>query len=423
MTSLKLHWQILIAMAIGIVIGGLFQYSGTDLSQSNAYAIITSLGTIFVRLLKMIIVPLIFTSIITGVAGIGDGSKLGRLGVKTLLYYITTSLFAIVIGLTLTNLIQPGVGVNLPTADSFDASKLNTPGSPAEILIRMIPLNPISAAAKGDMLGLIFFAIFLGAAITQLKGNHKSQLTSFFESLFQAIMRMTEIIIKFAPIGVLGLITKTVATSGFEMFAAVGIYMLTIATGLSIHILVVLPFIFFLLTRINPIIHFKAMASAMATAFSTSSSSATLPVTMRCVRENAGVSNETSSFVLPMGATVNMDGTALYVGIVSVFAAQAFDIPLSLTDYLLIAGSTTLVSVGTAAVPGASIFLMSAVMDTIGMAPEQIGLVIGFIFAIDRPLDMLRTSVNVAGDLSVSTAVANWEGEFDREIFDRKLKV
>ena len=160
MFNFKLHWQILIAMAIGIVIGVIFQYSGTDLSQSNTYAFITALGTIFVRLLKMIIVPLIFTSIITGVSGIGDGSKLGRLGFKTLLYYITTSLFAIVIGLTLTNLIQPGVGVNLPTADSFDASKLNTPGSPAEILIRMIPLNPISAAAKGDMLGLIFSLSF-----------------------------------------------------------------------------------------------------------------------------------------------------------------------------------------------------------------------------------------------------------------------
>jgi Na+/H+-dicarboxylate symporter len=411
MTSLKLHWQILIAMTLGIIIGGLFQFSGTDISESNIYAFITSLGTIFVRLLKMIIVPLIFTSIITGVSGIGDGSKLGILGIKTLLYYLTTILFAIVIGLTLTNLIQPGVGVNLPNTESFDASKLNTPGSPAEILIRMIPLNPISAAAKGDMLGLIFFAIFLGAAITQLKGEYKSQLTSFFESLFQAIMRMTEIIIKFAPLGVLGLITKTVSTSGFEMFAAVGIYMLTIATGLSIHILVVLPLIFFLLTRINPIIHFKAMASAMATAFSTSSSSATLPVTMRCVRENAGVSNETSSFVLPMGATVNMDGTALYECAGVIFISQVLGVDLSMTQQFTIVITALLASIGAAGIPSAGLVMIFIVTQAVGFNDADVAIIIGTMLAVDRPLDMFRTMVNITSDSIGAAVIAHSEGE------------
>ena len=228
MTKLKLHWQILIAMIIGVVVGYLFQHN----SQSMAYSIITSMGTIFVRLLKMIIVPLIFTSIITGVSSITDSGRLGRLGVKTLLYYLTTSLFAILVGLTLTNLIQPGVGVELNQTSSFDASTLKTPGSPAEIIIRMIPLNPVSAAASGDMLGLIFFAIFLGIAITQIDKQYRTTLTTFFEAFFQAIMKVTEIIIKFAPIGVLGLITKTVANSGLDMFAAVGMYMMTIAMGI-----------------------------------------------------------------------------------------------------------------------------------------------------------------------------------------------
>ena len=404
MTSLKLHWQILIAMTIGILVGTIFQYTNTNLSENYLYSFIVSLGTIFVRLLKMIIVPLIFTSIITGVSSIGNGNKLGRLGVKTLVYYITTSLFAIIIGLTLTNVIQPGVGVNLPQSDTFDVSKLNTPGSPAEILIRMIPLNPISAASSGDMLGLIFFAIFLGASITQLKKDHQSHLKSLFESLFQAIMRMTEIIIKLAPIGVMGLITKTVATSGLEMFAAVGIYMLTIAAGLSIHLIFILPLIFFVTTKINPILHFKAIASAMATAFSTSSSSATLPVTMKCIREKAGVSNETSSFVLPMGATVNMDGTALYECAGVIFISQVLGVDLSLTQQFTIIITALLASIGAAGIPSAGLVMIFIVTQAVGFNDSDVAIIIGTMLAVDRPLDMLRTMVNITSD-SVGAAI------------------
>ncbi|MBC8455963.1 cation:dicarboxylase symporter family transporter, partial [bacterium] len=229
--KLKLHWQILIAMAIGVFVGLMFQnavFGGTD---GWFYHLIISLGTIFVRLLKMVIVPLIFTSIVSGVSGIGDGKSLGRLGAKTFFYYLTTSLFAIIVGLTLTNLLHPGVGVELGATSTFDSSQLQKPGSPAEILIRMIPLNPIKAMSSGDMLGVIFFAIFLGVAITKIKSAHRDFVRNIFSSLFEAIMKLTEIVIKFAPLGVLGLITKAVATSGFDLFAAVGKYMLTIATG------------------------------------------------------------------------------------------------------------------------------------------------------------------------------------------------
>ena len=312
MQKLKLHWQILIAMVLGIGIGVIFQNTFHGTPEGTIYSLITSLGVIFVRLLKMVIVPLIFTSIVTGVSGIGGGKSLGRIGTKTFLYYLTTSLFAIIIGLTLTNLIQPGNGVNLGMQESFDHSKLQTPGSPADILIRMIPLNPFNAAASGDMLGIIFFAIFLGIGITRIDSKHSEVLRSFFNSAFEVMMNITQIVIKLAPLGVLGLITKAVATSGFGLFAAVGKYMLTIAGGLSIHFFIVLPLLFYLFTGVNPRKHFSAMASALATAFSTSSSNATLPVTMRCVEKNAGVSNKVSSFVLPMGATINMDGTALY---------------------------------------------------------------------------------------------------------------
>ncbi|MBT7619018.1 MAG: dicarboxylate/amino acid:cation symporter, partial [Calditrichaeota bacterium] len=334
--KLKLHWQILIAMAIGVIFGVVFQNVYDGAPTGWFFTMITSLGTIFVRLLKMVIVPLIFSSIVMGVSGIGDGKSLGRLGGKTFLYYLTTSLFAILIGLMLTNVIKPGVGVPAPENSTFDPSAIQTPGSPAGILIRMIPLNPVTAASTGDMLGIIFFAIFLGAVITKIKPEHKKTLRDVIGAFFAAIMKITELVIKLAPLGVLGLITKAVATSGFDLFAAVGIYMATIATGLSIHLLVVLPLIFFVVTRINPVHHYRAMASAMATAFSTSSSNATLPVTMRCVEENVGVSNKVSSFVLPMGATINMDGTALYECAGVIFISQVLGIDLTMSQQFII---------------------------------------------------------------------------------------
>ncbi len=283
MHRLKLHTQILIAMSVGIVFGLIYQYTDNGSPDGIFYQLITSLGVIFVRLLKMIIVPLIFTSIVSGVSGIGGGKSLGRVGMKTFFYYLLTSLFAILIGLTLTNVLQPGVGVNLGNQGSFDYLTLQKPGSPTDILIRMIPLNPFHAASSGDMLGIIFFAIFLGVGLTRIDNKHSDFLRNFFMASFELMMNITGIIIRFAPLGVLGLITKVIATSGFGLFAAVGKYMLTIAGGLTIHIFIVLPLIFYLLTGIHPKRHYRAMRTALATAFSTSSSNATLPITMRCV--------------------------------------------------------------------------------------------------------------------------------------------
>ena len=283
MFKLKLHWQILIAMGIGTLLGLLYQNTSGTHPEGTLYYLITSLGVIFVRLLKMVIVPLIFTSIVTGVSGIGAGKSLGRIGLKTFLYYLTTSLFAIVIGLSLTNLLQPGIGVDLGVQKSFDHSSLQKPGSPADILIRMIPLNPFQATSSGDMLGIIFFAIFLGVGLTRIDTKHSTFLRNFFTAVFEVMMNITQIVIKCAPLGVLGLITKTVSISSMGLFTAVGKYMFTIAAGLSIHILIFLPLLFYVLTGINPRKHFSAMISALATAFATSSSNATLPVTMRCV--------------------------------------------------------------------------------------------------------------------------------------------
>ena len=378
--------------------------------DNKVFSFIESLGVIFVRLLKMIIIPLIFTSIITGVSGISNGKKLGRLGIKTIGYYVLTSMCAIIIGLTLTNLIQPGKGMPMGSG-SYDHSKIQTDRSVGDILIDMIPTNPIAAMAEGDMLSIIFFAIFLGVVITQLPNNYRDKLRSLFMALFEGVMIMTKFIIMLAPIGVFGLITKTVATSGFEMFSRLGFYMFTIFAGLSIHILIVLPLIFFLLTRINPIYHFKAMASAMATAFSTSSSSATLPVTMKCVKENAKISDETSSFVLPMGATVNMDGTALYECAGVIFIAQVLGVDLSVAEQFTVVIVALLASIGAAGVPSAGLVMIFIVTQAVGFENDQVAVIIGSMLAVDRPLDMLRTMVNIFSDSVGAAVIAKSEGE------------
>ena len=248
--KLKLHWQIFIAMALGGLFATLFK---------DQVPMVAPLGDIFMRLLKMVIVPLILSSIITGVAGIGDSRSLGRLGGKTFLYYITTSFLAIAVGLTLTNVIQPGVGMEVAQEVTISPDDLENPGSVADILMRIIPLNPVAAAAEGDILGIIFFAIIFGFAITRLPEKHSKTLQAFFQAVFEAMMALTQAIIRLAPIGVFGLISQAVASMGFGLFQAVGKYMLTILLGLSIHFLIVLPIIFYLFTRRNPLDHYRAI--------------------------------------------------------------------------------------------------------------------------------------------------------------------
>ncbi|SVD60018.1 uncharacterized protein METZ01_LOCUS412872, partial [marine metagenome] len=272
---------------------------------------------------------------------------------------------------------------------------LQKPGSPTDILIRMIPLNPFYAASSGDMLGIIFFAIFLGVGLTRIDTKHSDLLRNFFTSSFEVMMNITGIIIRFAPLGVLGLITKVVAISGIGVFAAVGKYMLTIAGGLTIHILIVLPLLFYLLTGIHPIKHYRAMRTALATAFATSSSNATLPVTMRCIEENAGVSNKVSSFVLPMGATINMDGTALYECAGVLFISQVLGIDLSIASQFTIVITALLASIGAAGIPSAGLVMIFIVTQAVGFQDADVAIIIGTMLAVDRPLDMMRTMVNI----------------------------
>jgi Na+/H+-dicarboxylate symporter len=404
MNKLKLHWRVLIAMALGTIFALIFK-------ENSLF--VAPLGTIFMRLLKMIIVPLILFSITTGVASLGDSKTLGRMGAKTFAYYFATSIFAILAGLILTNIIQPGVGVEFSgSVQSFDQSSLQKPSSLGEIIIRMIPLNPIAAMADGDILGVIFWSIVFGFAITRLSGRPQEMLTHFFDYGFQAMMKLTHGIIALLPIGVFGLITKAVATSGFDLFKAVGLYMITILTGLLIHWMITLPIIFYLFTRLNPIKHFRAMAPAFMTAFSTSSSGATLPVTMDCVENEVGVSNKTTSFVLPLGATINMDGTALYECAGVLFIAQAIGFDLNLAQQFVIVLTAFLASVGAAAIPSAGLVMIFVVLDAVGISDHpDVAVIVGTMLAVDRPLDMLRTMVNVTSDSIGAVVIAKSEGE------------
>jgi Na+/H+-dicarboxylate symporter len=408
--KIALWKRILGALVIGVIVGMLWGPGSESLSW---------MGDIFMRLIRMVVVPLVFVTLISGVVSMGDPSKLGSLGAKTLAIYMATTLAAITIGLTLAVILQPGAGVD------FTGS---VPGQIQETiplsqrLIEIIPVNPIAALAEGNILAVIFFALMVGVSLLTI-GEKGKPVADVMHASSDMMIKITHWIMEVAPFGVFALIATVAGTQGVAALLDVLTLALAVLIACIVHLVVVHGIIIMKLTLgLSPVMFFRGARDAMLVAFSTSSSSATLPVTLSVAEENLGIKPVVASTVLPLGSTINMDGTALYVGIVSVFAAQAFGIELSFADYVVMAGATTLVSVGTAAVPGASIFLMAAVMGTIDMTPEQIAIVIGFIIPFDRPLDMLRTVVNIGGDLSVATAVANWEDEFDKEIFDRPVK-
>ncbi|MDB9950131.1 dicarboxylate/amino acid:cation symporter [Gammaproteobacteria bacterium] len=406
--AIALWKRILLALVLGVIAGMIWGPGAASISW---------LGDLFVRLIRMVVVPLVFVTLVSGVVAMGDPAKLGSLGAKTLAIYMVTTLAAIVIGLILAAALQPGVGVDLSAA-APTAVQEAIPLS--ERLLSIVPSNPIAALAEGNILAIIFFALLVGVSLLTI-GEKGKPVAELMDSSSEMMLRITHWVMEVAPFGVFALIAAVAGTQGVAALLDVLTLALAVVLACVIHVIVVHGVgIIKLSLGLSPLNFFKGARDAMLVAFSTSSSSATLPVSMSVAEDNLGIKPVVASTVLPLGATINMDGTALYVGIVSVFAAQAFGIDLSLTDYAIIAGSTTLVSIGTAAVPGASLFLMAAVMGAIGISPEQIAIVIGFILPFDRPLDMLRTVVNICGDLSVATAVANWEGEFDREIFDKQ---
>ena len=413
--KLRLHWQILIALVLAIAIGLLIERD-TGLFGVTLYAIFAFLGELFLNALKMLIVPLIFSSIIVGVAGIGGSGNLGRLGGTTIGYYAMTSLLAIVVGLLVVNLLQPGV-VEGSAEEVFGltASKSELEAQFAdkgasdvvEVFLRMIPTNIVAAAAAGQMLGLIFFSLLYGFFMTRLSGTYAETQFNFWNGVFEIMMKITELVMRFAPVGVFALVAKTVTDTGVEAFGPLALFFFTVVIALGIHFLVTLPLLLLLLGRVRPSHHYRAMSAALLTAFSTASSSATLPVTMECVEKNAGVSNRTSSFVLPLGATVNMDGTALYECVAVMFIAQAYGVELTLATQFLIVTLALMTSIGVAGIPAASLVAISIILSAVGLPLEGIGLIL----AVDRLLDMTRTAVNVFSDSCGAVIIAKSEGE------------
>ena len=398
-------WKRIMAMLVlGIIFGAVAGETATSISW---------IGDIFINLIRMIVVPLVFVTLVSGVVAMGDPKRLGSLGIKTLALYMGTTLIAITIGLTIAAIVQPGVGVDISGAVPKEtAAAKDLKG----FIDQVIPQNPIGALANGNMLGIIFFALFLGAGIL-LSGKTAEPLAKIFDAGSEAMLKVTHMVMEVAPFGVFALISKVVGEGGVEQLFTVVPLALSFIAACFIHVVITHGGIMKFLLKLPPTRFFRDITGAQLVAFSTSSSSGTLPVTMTIAEENLGVKPAVASSVLPLGATINMDGSGLYVGILAVFSAQVLGIPLGLEQYLLIALAATLVSIGTAAVPSASLFLLATVLGVLDIDAAQTFLIVGFVFPFDRPLDMIRTVVNVTGDLSVSTAVAKWEGEFDEEIF------
>ena len=403
MKKIELHWQILIAIILAIVFGLFF---------ADYVLYVSWMGELFMKSLKMIVAPLILTSIASGVANIGSGGNLGKLGFKTISYYLLTSMLAITTGLFMVNLIQPGTGADLGLVQEVEGLSVATE-SFGDTLINIIPENIFEAFANNQMLSIIFFALLVGFFITSLKEKNKTFLLNTVNSGFELMMKITTFIIMFTPYGVFGIIAVTVAEQSEDTAALIGIskrlglYMITVLLALIIHALIVLPLILKFLAKVKPQLHLKSMSIPLLTAFSTSSSSATLPLTMEAIENKAGVSNKITSFVLPLGATINMDGTALYECIAAMFIAQAYGIELSFIEQIFVVATSLLASIGAAGIPMAGLVMISVVLTAVGLPLEGIGLIL----AVDRILDMFRTAVNVWSDSCGSVLIAKSEGE------------
>lgn len=400
MRKIGLLSQILIAFVIAIIVGAIV---------GPSIEVVRPLGDLFLRMIKFIIVPLVLASLVVGVAGTGDIKKIGRMGGITFFYYILTTAFAVTIGLILANIFSPGKGLSInASTDKVEVSE--APGV-IDTLLNIIPTNPIASLVNGDMLQIIFFAIFLGLAITIL-GDKAKTVYNFFNELAEIMYKITSIVMKLAPIGVFGLIAPTVGEYGVSVLLPLLKVIVVVYLGCILHAVITYSTSVKLFANMNPLKFFKGIAPASLVAFSTTSSSGTLPITIKNSEENLGVSRKVSSFVLPLGATINMDGTALYQGVCVLFIAQFFGYDLSFAQQLTIVLTATLASIGTAGVPGAGLIMLTMVVTSVGLPVEGIALIAG----IDRILDMIRTSVNVTGDASAAVVVNAIEEKRDLKI-------
>ena len=396
--EMKLHTQIFLGIILGVFCGILL--------RENA-GLLQPIGDIFIRLLRMMIIPIVFSSLVVGVISLGNIQGLGRLGGRTLMYYLTTTIIAIIIGLIIVNIVKPGIGADFPMTASYQVKDI--PSSESiflGIVDQIVPHNIIKAAVDDQILSIIFFSIFFGTALIYL-GKRADPVKKLVESFNTTVLKMTDWIMQLAPLGVFALMASLVGKIGIEAFKPLAFYMAVVLIGLAIHATVTLSSALIFIAKYSPITLFKKMFPAFATAFSTDSSVATLPVTMDCLEKNVGVSKKITGFVAPLGATINMDGTALYEAVAAMFIAQVYGIDMSITQQIMIAVTATLASIGAAGIPSAGLITMVIVLRAVNLPLEGIGLLL----AVDRVLDMCRTTVNVMGDSCGAVVIARLEGE------------
>lgn len=401
--GLALWKKIFIGLCLGLVVGLLFK---------DFALMLKPVGTLFINMIKMLIVPLIFVTLVTGITSMEDLSKMRRIGIKTFSIYLITTAIAVAIGLAFGILFEPGAGVALNNTAAVVAKK-----APPLIdtLLALVPTNPMDSLTKGDILQIIVFAIFLGISIS-MAGERGKPVAAFFESFSEVMFKMTEIVISFAPIGVFGLMAWVSASYGIDVLVSLAKVIACVYIASFIHMALTMGGAIAFIAHLNPIKFFKGVASAQTVAFTTTSSSGTLPVTTSNTIHNLGVSKPIASFVLPLGATINMDGTAIYQGICVMFVAQAFGVDLTFANYMTIILTATLASIGTAGVPGAGLIMLSLVLTSVNLPLEGIAIIAG----IDRILDMARTTVNITGDAMTAVLIAKSEGELDEKIYNQE---
>ena len=405
--------RIVIGMIAGLMVGLILQWANLPkenlFSELFTFGLIAGGGEVFINLLRMMVVPLVLVSLTCGAASLGATGRVGRLGGKAIGLYLMTTAIAVTLALSMALIVDPGLGAGEVPDISYEAKEAP---SIKDTLVNIVPKNPIAAMADGAMLQVILFALLLGFAISQV-GEAGERIRKVFEDLNEIFMKLITFVIELAPYGVFCLMVTLGVTVGWSEITKLLAYFLTVAGTLVIHMLVVYPLLLKVFSGLNPVTYLRKMREPMLVAFSTSSSGATLPVTLRTVEQRVGVRNNVASFAVPLGATINMDGTAIMQGVATVFIAQYFGISLSPEQLLMVVLTATMASIGTAAVPGVGLVMLAMVLDQVGLPVAGIGLIIG----IDRLLDMMRTAVNVTGDGMVATVVAKSEGELDLETF------
>ncbi len=405
--------QIIIAMLAGIVLGVLINQIGASpwMQTMIVDGLLHVVGSVFVAALKMMVVPLVFVSLVAGGISLSDIKSLGRIGAKALGLYLATTAIAVTIALMIAGTVGPGQGFDAGQTEAVFKGKEAPPLT--QVLIDMVPTNPIAAMAEGNMLQIIVFALLFGVAIS-MSGSRGKHVLNLFSDLDTVIMHMVEWIMRLAPFGVFALITRTFASQGLDLLLPLAAYFLTLTAALAVQLFVTYPVLLRFLAALNPLVFLRKMRDPATFAFSTASSGATIPVTLRTVQYKMGVRNSVSSFTIPLGATINMDGTAMMQGVATVFIANVYGIDLSMTDFLLVVVTATLASIGTAAIPSVGLVTLTMVLGQVGLPVEGIALIIG----VDRLLDMMRTTVNVTGDCAVTCIVAKSEKALDQQVFD-----